>query len=70
MVTYNALSRGTWEPILEPITDPKDDQAPQTMWYLRFDVSTFLIQLLISICRLGGVNLNLEGELLLFRLFW
>ena len=39
MVTYNALARGTWEPILEPITDPKDDQAPQSMWSLKFDVS-------------------------------
>ena len=38
MITYNAFSRGVWEPILEPVTDATDDLAPQLMWFLKVEV--------------------------------
>ena len=37
MITYHSITKGVWEPILEPVVNPKDDQL--VMWFLKVEVS-------------------------------
>ena len=38
VVSYYSLLRDVWEPILEPVLDPKDDKAPPILWFMKMDV--------------------------------
>ncbi len=38
VMMYYSLMRDVWEPILEPIMDPKDDKAPPVLWFMKIDV--------------------------------
>ena len=38
VISYYSLIRDVWEPILEPIMDPKDDEAPPILWFMKMKV--------------------------------
>ena len=47
MVSYYSIVRDCWEPILEPVMDPKDDEAPPVMWFMNISVSKEVIKQLV-----------------------
>ena len=38
VVSYYSLTRDVWEPILEPVMNPKDDKAPPILWFMKMEV--------------------------------
>ncbi len=38
MISYYSSNRDAWEPILEPVIDPKNEEAPPLMWFMKMHV--------------------------------
>ena len=62
-MSYYCLARDVWEPILEPVMDPKNDRAPPILWFMRMQVR-------------GNSNgqkvhfVQVEDELVAYQLTW